>query len=296
MTDTTVTDQTAATASPAPADALMGGGKGSAPAASPDPAAAASEAAPWWAGLPDAAEGDALSHRKWAENKGYKSIEDAVSAHRALEKLMGGDKIALPKAPDDPAWAGVWDKLGRPADPKGYELAIEGEDAAAVEAFAAQAHKLGLSKDQARGVAGYYQQLRSSAEQQLSATALADSQAVVKSWGAEAPAKQAALTRGATAAGLDSDQVNSLIGALGAKAAAAVLLRIGEAATEDAFVAGTGGGSDRITPENVAARRAAFLADDAKTKALIKGDPKAMSEWQAIIKADAARLDRLAAQ
>jgi hypothetical protein len=83
-----------------------------------DPAAQGGGAAPpaapeWTAGLPPELQQHVTA-------KGYKGVADVVTAHMHAEKLVGADKIAVPKD-------GVWDeaakiKLGIPTDVKGYKI------------------------------------------------------------------------------------------------------------------------------------------------------------------------------
>jgi len=108
---------------------------------------APSNESPWHAGLePELG--------RFVAQKGWRSIGDAVSSYRHLERLVGGERLVLPAADAAPeAWTPVWDRLGRPADPAGYELPeIEAgrHDPALADWYRATAHRLGLTQTQAR--------------------------------------------------------------------------------------------------------------------------------------------------
>jgi len=88
------------------------------------------------------------------QQKGWRSARDVLSSYQNLEKLVGGDRVAVPaRDAGAEAWGPVWDKLGRPKDAADYEFAPpEGisYDKAHAEWFRATAFKLGLSQDQAQ--------------------------------------------------------------------------------------------------------------------------------------------------
>ncbi len=126
-----------------------------APATTAPATAAPATAAPdWTAGLSD-------DDRQLLTTKGWAQPQEMVASYRSLEKLLGGEKIPLPKAADDPAWADVYDKLGRPKAATDYKLdALKDEAPAVVTAFGAEMHKLGLSQRQADGIVAYYMGLK----------------------------------------------------------------------------------------------------------------------------------------
>ena len=85
---------------------------------------------PWTAGLDADTAG-------YVQNKGWGTVPDVVTSYRNLEKLLGVPKdqiIQLPKAEDKEAWGQVFNRLGRPEDPKNYEFGLPKEaDPAFVE-------------------------------------------------------------------------------------------------------------------------------------------------------------------
>ena len=61
--------------------------------------------------------------REFARNKGWKQPAEMVQGYRNLEKLIGGEKVPLPKGEaDTEGWERVYKALGRPATPEEYQL------------------------------------------------------------------------------------------------------------------------------------------------------------------------------
>lgn len=105
----------------------------------------------WLGGLPDDLRADATLSR-------YKDVEALARGHLETKKVASS-KLAVPAADAPPeAWDPVWSALGRPADPKEYELALpEGQEASPVaDAFRPIAHKLGLNNGQAKALSEFW--------------------------------------------------------------------------------------------------------------------------------------------
>lgn len=126
-----------------------------APAAAPAAPAAATGA--WYEALPEELRGDSLV-------KKYPSLPAFVDGFRNAQKLIGAEKIPLPKADAPPeVWGQVWSKLGRPETPDGYQLQRpEGVTVPTAEplekGYKEMAHQLGLNARQAQELYGWYLQ------------------------------------------------------------------------------------------------------------------------------------------
>lgn len=106
------------------------------------------------------------------------SVEDLAKGYVHAQKLVGKDKLVLPKDENDTdAWNDVFKKLGRPNDPSEYELPSLDENSKAQvpegtdEWFKNKAHELGLTNKQARDLWSSYltdvaEKTAESAEQQ----------------------------------------------------------------------------------------------------------------------------------
>ena len=117
------------------------------------------------------------------------------------QRLIGADKIPLPKNPTEDDLNNIYTKLGKPEQPSGYEIKADGqilteED---VNTYTDIAHKLGLSKTQANGILDYY---RSSIQQTTEAMSkdaqqqkLQIEQNLKAEWGADFDAKVSQANR-----------------------------------------------------------------------------------------------------
>lgn len=101
----------------------------------------------------------------WKSYEG-KDASEVFKAHVNQGKLIGGDKIVVPagKLDTDANWDQVFDKLGRPKDPKDYKLEIpqgvipEGVtlDPVLDDEFKKVCHKVGILPRQAQEVYGWF--------------------------------------------------------------------------------------------------------------------------------------------
>lgn len=97
--------------------------------------------------------------RGWVGAKGIKDIASLAKSARNAEQMIG-KSVVLPgddAKPED--WAKVWDRLGRPEKPEGYELAPpEGMpesmpyDQGFADWFKSEAHKANATKGQAKSI------------------------------------------------------------------------------------------------------------------------------------------------
>jgi hypothetical protein len=91
--------------------------------------------------------GEDAELREFARIKGWKAPEEMVQGYRSLEKLIGGEKVPIPKGETDTEGSErVYKALGRPATPEDCELADADR--------AAQYFQLGLSTRQVQARSG----------------------------------------------------------------------------------------------------------------------------------------------
>lgn len=108
------------------------------------------------------------------------SVESMGRSYISAQRMVGLDKIAVPtEHSTDEEWTAVYDKLGRPESPEGYDLEMnnvpEGLEAnpQLVDWFAGTAHKIGLTPKQAQSLADEYNVMAGEVEQAPDDMALA---------------------------------------------------------------------------------------------------------------------------
>lgn len=74
------------------------------------------------------------------------------------QRLIGADKLPLPKNPTEEDLNKIYNRLGRPESPQDYGIKPDGVylDEGVVNSFTDVAHKLGLNSNQAKGILDYY--------------------------------------------------------------------------------------------------------------------------------------------
>lgn len=239
----------------------------------------APEGLPEWAKDFSPAAQSVIAAKKWAKP------EQAVESYANLEKLLGGDKIALPKDENDPAWADVWKKLGaleKPDEYAGMVKPAEGVpdlDPGFVGAMSDLAAKARLTPAQwATLVEGYQSLSKQAAEADGGAEAEAEQNlerevAALKSkLGKEYDAYVADAQRAAMAVRVTAEESAALIGALGYGRAMEIMNGLGSKFGKEAgFIEGKGP-QGAMTPEMARARIAELEGDPVFRRALVEGD------------------------
>ena len=109
---------------------------------------------------------EAYKEEKALQN--FQDMDGFVKSYLHSQKLVGADKIHIPnKYATDEEWNAVYEKLGKPKSPDGYEYNLPKEaklDDNSLKACSAEAHKLGLLPKQAQGIIKYYNDLAGASE------------------------------------------------------------------------------------------------------------------------------------
>lgn len=234
--------------------------------------------------------------KTWAQGKGWKEPNDIIASYRNLEKLVGHEKIPLPKdASDAEGWERLYKAAGRPDAPEAYGLdKLEGADPAFAKSAAEAFHKAGLNPQQAQGLLEFYAG-QSKAVLEAEETAFAQrSQAEMgelqKEWGPAFEAKTEAGRRAAMMAGIDQATAESIEKAIGAKAMMALFNKFGEALSESTFrQGGSAGGSGEqfLSPAQASAQKGNLLADPAFVARINSGDATAKAQLDRLQKIEA---------
>lgn len=221
----------------------------------------------------------------------FKSAEDLAISYQNLEKLKGVPEDRLLKLPEkmegDEARA-IWERLGAPKEPKGYE--IPRDEKSPDRGFADWAegafHKNNLTKSQAAGVAQMYQErIKSEIQAQTDATksrlAQAD-QTLKKEWGQHYEANINIAKQGVKVLGLDAKTLDLLEAVQGRDVLFKNLQRLGASVGESSFVDGTAAPATAMTAEQAQEQIKIKTADEKFRKKLLRGDAETVAEWNKI--------------
>lgn len=225
------------------------------------------EAADWTSGLSE-------EQRALLETKGWKGPGAVLESYRHLEKLIGRDKIAIPKAGDNEAWNAVYDRLGRPESAEGYEITVP-EGVQRDEAFEQQMrglfHDVGLTKAQveklSEGWHGYLGGETVRAEQGRLERAEREDEALRSEWGGSFERNMEQARRAARSFG-DARIIDGLEETVGRAAVFKMFARIGAAMAEDSLEGE--GGESFSQPGSVRAQIADLKSDPAFREAWLE--------------------------
>jgi hypothetical protein len=229
--------------------------------------------------------------RGFVRNKGWRAPGDLLDSYRHLERLVGSERLAVPRDDGDRAnWERLWNRLGRPETPEGYRLPLpeQGGDKALAQAFAGRAHELGLTATQARelvawwnGAAGEGRERALRRKQAREATEIETLQAEL---GGAFDGEAAAARRAAALFGFDAEALSRIEGAIGTGAMLRRFMAIGRALGEDRFEGGAESGFGPSV-DGARARIDALKADPAWTRRYLDGDAAAKAELQRLMRA-----------
>jgi len=215
------------------------------------------------------------------QQKGWRSAKDVLTSYRNLEKMLGGDRLALPaKDADAEAWGPVWDKLGRPADAAGYALsAPDGAeyDGPTAQWFRDTAFEQGLTQTQAQNLhdaflARFGSTSSPGPESPRAGTpepTIPEDEPDLRSlWGRQYDRNMAAARRAYGSFLGDEGQFNEIADGVGVTALLDLLVKVGRATGEDSITARADakGGGPRSPAE--------AMGEIARLQAAAKGDPK----------------------
>lgn len=242
----------------------------------------------WTSGLSDEAKG-------YVQNKNFDSPKAVVESYINLEKMARGDPNTLLRLPGKDAkpedWAPVWDKLGRPADAKGYELAVpEGGDPKFAEWAAGTFHEIGVPKSQAQALtAKWNEKVAEMTKAQETARSEANALEATKlktEWGAGYDKQIEVAKRAALGLGVDAKTIDALEASMGYAGVMKFFNSLGAKMGEAEFVGGDGKGNFGAvsTPEAAKAKIAELRKDTGFTARYVAGDVAAKAELERLHK------------
>lgn len=226
--------------------------------------------------------------RGWIQNKGWKDPADAVRGYRELEKLRGvpADRLLkLPEKADDPAWAEVHAKLGRPEKPEDYGIDTGDKDYDA--RITALMHSKGVSKEAAKAIeserTAYMAERVEAAQKAWEQADQLEAEAVLKEWGAGADGQTEIARRYARQMGLDGEQLTKLNAAMGSGWLMRFMAKAGASLGEAEFVGSNGAARFGMTPEAAKSRMAELKADPEWSAKYLEGNADANAEMKRLI-------------
>lgn len=234
-------------------------------------------------------------HKAYVSQKGFKDPVSVLDSYINMEKLMGVPQdrlLKLPSKPDDPAWGDVYERLGRPRDPKEYQLEIpKGGD----ETFAGWArsafHELGLSKSAGEKLAAkwneYVQGTQTQRTQVTAQKAALEEAGLKKEWGAAFDKHVAMAQNAAKSFGLDGDTLDRLESSMGYVGALKFLHGMASRVGEAQFVSGGSGGKgyNGVMPPDAARGRIEALRGDSDfVRRYAAGESSAKEEMERLHK------------
>lgn len=231
----------------------------------------------------------------YAKNKGWKAPMDLLTSYQQLEKHMGTPADRLLRLPDfDKAEKAEMDqffnKLGRPADPKGYEIPVpDGVPADFAEAARIKMHELGLTARQAKELAAWNNEqgaaMQAKQKEAYSQTIEQENLALRKEWGDAYDQEMGAARNAAKALGINAEQIDKLEGSLGFAGLMKMMSNIGHRIGEDKFVDGGSGSSNgALTPAGAQARIKQLQGDKDWTSKYLSGNIQARAEMERLMK------------
>lgn len=267
---------------PSATSAVVGGGSTTETLNAGAPPAAAPAAPAWLKGADETTVG-------YVQNKGWTEPVQVLEGYRNLEKLLGADKagraVVLPGDKAEPAEvAAFYDKLGRPADPKDYKIAVpEGYDTGFAEAARAKFHELGITAKQAEGLAAWNNEyvggLAAKQQNQTAEAFQKDVATLKEEWGAAHDQNVVVARNVVNALGWDAAKIDKLSASIGHAELMKTLHQLGTRMGEDAFVGGKDtqyGGA--MTPGQAKARIQELRNDKAFAAKYLSRDADAVAE------------------
>lgn len=227
--------------------------------------------------------------RGYLQNKGWKDPGELAVGYRNLEKLVGQDKLVMPKGDSDAeGWNRVYEALGRPKTADDYKLPVpEGQTGDFAKQAAAKFHELGISGKQATALAEWWNSTQGGALEQHQAQLAQRTEAEINSlkseWGQAWDENVELGRRAAREFGLANDKLTAIENAIGTKELMQLMSRIGRGLTEHEFEGGRTTNSFGMTPEAARARIADLRNDKEWASKYLQGNADAKAEMSRLM-------------
>lgn len=225
----------------------------------------------------------------YVQNKGWKDPSELAVGYKNLEKLLGGEKLPMPKGADDAeGWGRVYDALGRPKTAEEYKLPLPtGDDGGFAKVASGWMHEAGLNQKQAETIAAkwneYMQTAMGEQTQQSVQKVEQDITALKGEWGQAWDENIALGSRAAKTFGLDSDKLTAIEGAIGTGEMLKLMAKIGRGLTEHNFEGGNTTQGFGMTPAAAKERITALRNDSEWATKYMNGNADAQAEMKRLM-------------
>jgi hypothetical protein len=216
------------------------------------------------------------------------ALAKVLPMYRGAEQKLGIPADQILKLPGKDAkpedWRSVYQKLGAPESPDGYELtAPEGDSGEFLKTASGWFHELGVPKALASGLAekwnGYVQAAQVAEEGRWNQQFDTEIAALRKEWGDSYDKNVDLSKRVERSLGLNVEQLQGIEKTLGPGVYQKFLHKFGSQLGEHKFTGGGEGGSFGMTPEAARSRIADLKKDAGWTTKYTNGDADAKAEW-----------------
>lgn len=245
-------------------------------------------AAPWYAGMEPELVG-VLQTRGWHEKTPAEAAAAAVKSYRELELYRGAPADRLLKLPadtDSDGWKAVWQRLGTPEKPEGYDLSgvilPDGKpiDQGFADFLRTQAHANNLPASAAQGIAGafarYVSELGAPAEAEAKARGEAEQAKLRANWGANYDANLIVARNFAERSGIKPEALAAMEKGMGFADLHEWFRAMGQKmGGEDKFVSAGGPNNGPMSREQAIAEKRSRMSDKAWVAKYMAGDTEA---------------------
>ena len=234
-----------------------------------------------------------FKNKGWDAKTPAEAAHEAAKSYREAERYLGVPKDQIVRLPKDAADAAGWkafhDRIGVPADAKGYDFKdvkfADGTalDANFIEAVAPALQSAGVAKDRApdviKAVVKFMDGIEATENAETTAKLAQERDLVAKNWGNNQEANKFIVRQAVLKLGLQESVVDALEKAAGYSGTMNALLKIGQMMGEDKFVQTPPGGTQGVmTRDQAKARLSELKADMGWVTKVNAGDTTANRE------------------
>jgi hypothetical protein len=216
------------------------------------------------------------------------ALAKVLPMYRGAEQKLGVPADQVLRLPGKDAkpeeWKAVYQRLGAPDKPEGYELtAPEGDNGEFLKTASAWFHEIGVPKSQAAALAGkwaeYTQAQKVAMDGQWNQRFDTEVAALKTEWGDSFDKNSDLASRVQRAGGWTTEQLQAMEKALGPKAFMAGFAKFGGMVGEHRFTGGEGEKQYGMSSEGARSRIADLKKDQGWVAKYSSGDADAKAEW-----------------